>query len=44
MVEVDYLGETKVFSPQEVSSMVLTKVCDFTPQFTTGVLIYFPCR
>lgn len=26
MVEVDYLGEVKVFSPQEVSSMVLTKV------------------
>jgi heat shock protein 1/8 len=27
MVEVDYLGEVKVFSPQEISSMVLTKVC-----------------
>ncbi|RKF72212.1 hypothetical protein Golomagni_00096 [Golovinomyces magnicellulatus] len=26
MVEVEYLGETKVFSPQEVSSMVLTKM------------------
>jgi L1 cell adhesion molecule like protein len=35
MVQVDYLGETKVFSPQEISAMVLTKVrttqieCDF---------------
>jgi L1 cell adhesion molecule like protein len=27
MVEVDYLGEVKVFSPQEISSMVLTKAC-----------------
>lgn len=26
MVEVEYLGETKTFSPQEVSAMVLTKV------------------
>ncbi|KAI9806960.1 MAG: Heat shock protein ssb1 [Piccolia ochrophora] len=26
MVEVDYLGETKVFSPQEISSMVLMKM------------------
>jgi hypothetical protein len=26
MVEVEYLGETKTFSPQEISSMVLTKV------------------
>ncbi|MBE3042394.1 Hsp70 family protein [Candidatus Bathyarchaeota archaeon] len=25
-VEVDYLGETKSFSPQEISAMVLTKV------------------
>lgn len=27
-IEVDYLGETKQFSPQEISSMVLTKVCE----------------
>ena len=26
MVEVEYLGETKTFSPQEISSMVLVKV------------------
>jgi heat shock 70kDa protein 1/2/6/8 len=26
MVEVEYLGETKSFSPQEISSMVLMKV------------------
>jgi heat shock 70kDa protein 1/2/6/8 len=26
MVQVEYLKETKTFSPQEISSMVLTKV------------------
>ncbi|CUS22423.1 LAQU0S05e05028g1_1 [Lachancea quebecensis] len=26
MIEVEYLGETKTFSPQEISSMVLTKM------------------
>ena len=26
MVQVQYLGETKTFSPQEISSMVLMKV------------------
>jgi heat shock 70kDa protein 1/2/6/8 len=26
MVEVDYLNESKIFSPQEVSAMVLSKV------------------
>jgi len=26
MVQVEYMGETKTFSPQEISSMVLTKV------------------
>jgi hypothetical protein len=29
MVEVEYLGENKIFSPQEISSMVLTKVRPF---------------
>ena len=29
-VEVEYLGETKTFSPQEISSMVLMKVCFFS--------------
>ena len=28
MVEVEYLKETKTFSPQEISSMVLMKVGD----------------
>lgn len=27
MVQVEYLKETKIFSPQEISSMVLMKVC-----------------
>ena len=27
-VQVDYLGETKTFSPQEISAMVLGKVRD----------------
>lgn len=32
MVEVEYLGETKTFSPQEISSMVLMKVrCSYLP-------------
>lgn len=31
MVQVEYLGETKTFSPQEISSMVLLKVCNFLP-------------
>jgi heat shock protein 1/8 len=29
MVEVEYLKDTKTFSPQEISSMVLMKVCSF---------------
>lgn len=27
MVQVEYLKQTKTFSPQEISSMVLMKVC-----------------
>lgn len=27
MVEVEYLGERKTFSPQEISAMILGKVC-----------------
>jgi heat shock protein 1/8 len=30
-VQVEYLGEEKTFSPQEVSSMVLTKVSQIAP-------------
>jgi heat shock 70kDa protein 1/2/6/8 len=32
MVEVEYLGENKTFSPQEISSMVLTKVIASKPR------------
>lgn len=33
MVQVQYLGEDKIFSPQEISAMVLVKVrsADFSP-------------
>jgi hypothetical protein len=31
MVQVEYLNETKTFSPQEISSMVLMKVSPYTP-------------
>jgi len=31
MIEVDYLGETKQFSAQEISAMVLVKVCAMLP-------------
>jgi molecular chaperone DnaK (HSP70) len=31
MVQVEYLNETKTFSPQEISSMVLMKVSPSTP-------------
>ena len=30
MVQVEYLKETKTFSPQEISSMVLMKVSTFS--------------
>jgi heat shock 70kDa protein 1/2/6/8 len=40
-VEVEYLGETKTFSPQEISSMVLMKVRSFSdmnlPQLLTTI-------
>ena len=29
-IQVEYLGETKTFSPQEISSMVLTKMKDIS--------------
>ena len=32
MVQVEYLKETKTFSPQEISSMVLMKVCLGAPR------------
>lgn len=32
LVQVEYLGETKTFSPQEISAMVLTKVITPTEQ------------
>ena len=32
MVEVEYLGENKTFSPQEISSMVLLKVISLKTQ------------
>jgi len=37
MVQVEYLKETKTFSPQEISSMVLMKVDSppFTAFFTS---------
>jgi L1 cell adhesion molecule like protein len=34
-VQVEYLGETKIFSPQEISAMVLGKVREIT-QFNCG--------
>lgn len=34
LVQVEYLNETKTFSPQEISSMVLMKVCKNGPKFS----------
>lgn len=42
MVEVEYLGETKTFSPQEISSMVLMKVTFLWPQLR-GIACYISC-
>jgi hypothetical protein len=33
MIEVSYLGETKQFSAQEISAMVLVKVRTIMPRF-----------
>lgn len=38
MVQVEYLGETKTFSPQEISAMVLTKVCNATLPRNSSIL------
>ena len=42
MVQVEYLGETKTFSPQEISAMVLGKVCVFRLVSVTPTLTF--CR
>jgi L1 cell adhesion molecule like protein len=42
MVEVEYLGENKTFSPQEISSMVLTKVNCVNIPGDGRVLIHHP--
>ena len=42
VVQVEYLNETKTFSPQEISSMVLTKVRFTTPKAIGKFLT--PCR
>ena len=39
MVQVEYLGETKTFSPQEISSMVLVKVRSALEQLLTLTLL-----
>ncbi len=39
MVQVEYLKETKTFSPQEISSMVLMKV-GFHEDFGSALLSY----
>lgn len=36
VVQVQYLNETKVFSPQEISSMVLMKVCIYLSAIEGG--------
>lgn len=35
-VEVEYLGERKTFTPQEISSMVLMKVIELCPKPVIG--------
>jgi len=41
MVEVEYLGENKIFSPQEISSMVLTKVRLFLENIISPLIPQF---
>ena len=42
MVEVEYLGENKIFSPQEISSMVLLKV-DSLPTMADDLMLTRHC-
>lgn len=42
-IQVEYLGETKQFSPQEISSMVLTKVYTYLPQYRVNFAVSYVC-
>ena len=42
-VEVEYLGGTHTFSPQEVSAMVLTKV-SLLSDYPSEASVFFPCH
>lgn len=44
VVEVEYLGETKIFTPQEISSMVLMKVYSFLYILFAGFLCLLTSR
>jgi heat shock protein 1/8 len=43
-VEVEYLGKTSSFSPQEISAMVLTKVSSAVSNGRFPLLTAYPCR